>query len=331
MIENITTSSPLIGENLTASLDTEIIRDPNSYSERVVVGLLILCICIFGIVGNAMVTVAVLLSRKLQTPSNAFVVTLAFADLITCVANIWNVVALLLPNGRELQDRFERLTAITTITATICIGVSFLTLAAISINRYILITKSRAIYQIMYSPVKISLMLSAIIVIPFSFQISVEFLENESLLYIVYKFAVMPLALITISASYYQVYRHVTHHFKRMRQQEVNDRGEQAANTYSKGDLEITKNLLIVVVVFILCFIPHFILLFVPGPEREPYRLYGTAILYVNTCINPIIYARRHPIFKVVLGALITLQYQNIPEPSGLLKRFWTNRIHPNL
>ena len=132
MVENIITSPSLIGENITASLDIKVIRDRNSYSERLVVGLLTLCICLFGIVGNAMVIIAVLLSRKLQTPANAFVVTLAFADLFTCVANIWNVVALLFPDGKELHDRFERLTTITTKTIPLCIGVSLFTLAAIS-------------------------------------------------------------------------------------------------------------------------------------------------------------------------------------------------------
>ncbi len=255
--------------------------------------------------------------------------TLAFADLITCVTNIWNVVALLLPNGRELQDQFERLTAITTKTLPVCIGVSLLTLAAISFNRYILITKSRAIYQIMYSPVKISAMVIAIWVIPISLLVALEFLEDRSLPFLIYRVLLLSLVLLTISASYYLVYRHVTQHFKRMRQQEANNRVDQETHTYSKGDLEITKNLLIVVAAFFLCFIPYFILLFVPGSRS--YRLYSRALLYVNSSINPIIHARKHPIFKVVLGSLITFRYQNIPEPSGILKRFSTNRIHPNL
>ncbi|XP_072028336.1 type-1 angiotensin II receptor-like [Amphiura filiformis] len=154
------------------------------YAERVVIGVIYLFICIFGTVGNFLVIIAVLLSRKLQTPPNAFVVNLATADLIACLSFIWNVVAMLIPNGWPLPN-----------TKWMCTLAAFI-------------------------------------------------------------------------------------------------------------------NILIL-------------------PGADSFRLYGIVLVYANSSINPIIYARRHPHFKVVFSALIECRYQNIPEPTGILKRFSSRRINP--
>ncbi|XP_072028339.1 G-protein coupled receptor moody-like [Amphiura filiformis] len=358
-----------------------------SYTQRIVVGMICLLIFIFGSVGNSLVIIAVLLSRKLHTPPNVFVVSLATADLLTSVSLIWNVVALLGPNGWPLQNA----TWLCTVAGYIvldCIGVSLLNLAAISLNRYILITKPYNKYRKVYSPVKIGLMviftwvipslllllLSLIRLIGFGYNNKL-FLCNEleqhpqsELTLLLVKVLITLLVLVTVIISYILVYRHVRQHFKKKRRRELNSLNMQVStsgatarpaarferqgrgacstadstsqpvtsghatrsreNAFNQMDLEVTKNLFIVVAIFFLCFIPYAIILFIPGSDS--YHLYGVLLVFANSTFNPVIYARRHPHFKVVFIAMIKCRYKNIPEPTGIVKRFSSRRVNPN-
>ena len=70
-----------------------------SYGERIFIAICWLLITIIGTTGNSMVIIAVICSRKLQTATNVFVVSLATADLLTNLFVFWSVVALLSPDG----------------------------------------------------------------------------------------------------------------------------------------------------------------------------------------------------------------------------------------
>ncbi|XP_041460983.1 putative tyramine receptor 2 [Lytechinus variegatus] len=90
-----------------------------------------------------------------------------------------------------------------------------------------------------------------------------------------------------------------------------------------KDEMAITKNLLMVVFVSYLCIMPEMGCLFVRfvhGPVCA--CLYSFTILVCNHCINPIVYAYRHPIFKPVLRCLLRRRLSDIPEPSPWLRRF---------
>ncbi len=363
-------------------------EDLYSYSSRIIIALLCLLICIFGSVGNSLVIIAVFLSRKLQTPPNAFVVSLAIADLLTSLFLIWNVVALLSPNGWLLPNA-KWLCSLAGFINILGIGVSLFSLASISLNRYILITKPYDTYRKVYSPVKIGLMvlltwtyhsttlvtLSLTRCIGFGydrkfFECSDFEVDTDSivpgLIVTLIKginiFAVIGIVLVT----YTLVFRHVRQHFKqKRRRRELNNISVQAStsavpvtdsipetvgqdrrswannadsnaqfrlqtrreNAFNQKDLEVTKNLFIVVAAFFLCFMPYFVLLLFPGTDSI--RLYGVLFVYSNSCINPVIYARRHPHFKVVMGAMIKCNFEHIPEPTEIIKRFRSSRINP--
>ncbi|XP_072028337.1 G-protein coupled receptor moody-like [Amphiura filiformis] len=360
-----------------------------SYAERVVIGFICLFVCIFGSVGNTLVIIAVLLSRKLQTPPNAFVVSLATADLLTSLFLIWNVVALLSPEDWPLPNA-KWLCTLAGFINVMGIGVSLFCLAAISLNRYILITKPYKTYQRVYSPVKIGLMVILIWIYHFGILLTLslnryisfgydqkyhecsDFEHNDSkirgLIVTLAKGINLFLVLAIVIFSYAFVFRHVRRHFKRKRRRELNNmqasssgiagepsrhpqqawyvtenstQGDSTSlpeasgqpnrrreNTYDRKDLEVTKNLFIIVAVFFLCFMPYCTLLFFPG-SGDFLRLYGVVLIYSNSSINPVIYACRHPHFKVVFRAMIQCQYQNIPEPTGILKRLYTRRLNP--
>ncbi|XP_072028335.1 probable G-protein coupled receptor No18 [Amphiura filiformis] len=373
-----------IGNSSSASDNETVViasnEDLYSYAERVVAAVICSIICIFGSIGNSLVIIAVLLSRKLHTPPNVFVVSLATADLLTSLFLIWDVVALLSSDGWPLPNA-KWLCTMTSFVIFVCIGTSLSNLAAISLNRYILITKPYRTYQRIYSPVNIglmviftwicpnllSLLLSLTKIVGFGYNrkyfICCHFGQQpeDELLFILSDVLLIFIVLVVVVLSYIFVLKHVRQHFKGKRRREVqgivmqastsgNDterqdrqRSTTAENSISQPDpsgqpirrrenykdLQVTKNLLLVVVVFFVCFLPYsFLIIF---PRSDSFHLYAILLALMNSCVNPVIYARRHPHFKIVLSAMIKCQYQNIPEPTGIAKRFFSRGINPIL
>ncbi|XP_038061362.1 G-protein coupled receptor moody-like [Patiria miniata] len=79
--------------------------------------------------------------------------------------------------------------------------------------------------------------------------------------------------------------------------------------TSSKHDqLAITKNLFVVVLAFVVCFSP---LAIMAVTKSQRYQLYGALILFLSGCINPLIYAAKHPLFAPVLRAMIRCRCSN--------------------
>ena len=89
----------------------------------------------------------------------------------------------------------------------------------------------------------------------------------------------------------------------------------------SEKQLEITKNLFIVVCAFFICFVPYFVAVAVDlSTDLNKIVFYCQLSPFANSALNFAIYARKHPDFKVVLGCMMRCSYAEIPKPSRLLK-----------
>ncbi|XP_072016240.1 allatostatin-A receptor-like [Amphiura filiformis] len=339
-----------LNDSLTSDLEINTASSVTVYSyiERLFVGLTWLLISVFGTTGNSLVIIAILLSRKLQTPTNVFVASLATADLMTCLFLIWNVLALLGRDGWPLPQA-EWLCSLVGFMVYFCTGISVYTLAIIALNRLIFITKSLQTYQKIFSRINIRLMVMFTWCVQFGAFLSIMLAgvgeyqyDTESstciglnkhsysgLFDIVTSIFVYPIPLITIITSYTLVFTYIKKHFKKKRMNELRTIASTASTSQMasvRGKL-VTKNLFLVVVAFFICYSPCAIALVIPGGSY--YLLYGVALVFANSAINPVIYARRHPHFKIVITALIKCQYDKIPEPTDFLKRFHARRVHP--
>ncbi|XP_063964559.1 5-hydroxytryptamine receptor-like [Lytechinus pictus] len=83
---------------------------------------------------------------------------------------------------------------------------------------------------------------------------------------------------------------------------------------------QITINLFIVVCVYTICVMPSAIIF--PIPSTGPAIPWLTILILLNSCVNPIIYALRHPTFSEVLKCMVRCRYREIPEPSSFLRSF---------
>lgn len=204
------------------------------YAQRVLIGTLCICISLSGLFGNSLVIFAVYVSRKLRNATNVFVVNLAVADLITCFFIIPNVIALLARYEWPFADWICASSAAILMT---CVGVSLYTLGAISINRFILITKTVTEYQKIYGSKRnivtwllIVWVVPVLVVnIPIILEVgAVGFnqkyhscsdlskTEHEHLYDLIIGLGLFPIPLVTVVVCYIRIYLHVIRHAQKL-------------------------------------------------------------------------------------------------------------------
>ncbi|XP_030840336.1 5-hydroxytryptamine receptor 1A-alpha-like [Strongylocentrotus purpuratus] len=99
---------------------------------------------------------------------------------------------------------------------------------------------------------------------------------------------------------------------------------KQSEPKIDKKLLAVTKILLVILVAFVICFIPYAVSLCLPKSYSAlPWLL---ALLLSNSCINPIIYARRIRAFREVMICIIRCRLGSIPMPIDLVRKMRTTR-----
>ena len=338
------------------------------YCERQIVAVLLGITAVTGIFGNALVLLSVALSRKLRTVTNAFVFNLSVADLLTCLSLPLYIIAILSNNEYLLPNSVCVLNAFISLT---CVGASVNTLACIAINRLILITKSRAVYQKVYKQKHIALMMAMIwgipgcvvsmpLVLPFvdlgyEVKYSVCLWVSKTPIYsLIVASSFYPLQLVITLYSYIVVFIHVRRSSRAIaasanvpsvsadvsvpdpkaltRNVSLNQLQSGAAGSSNSGvqnasgiqqkissrRIEVTKNLFYVVCTFLLCLSPYIVSLMISTSDE--FVPYAGAILTINSCLNPMIYATKHPYFKKTFRAILCCKVGDIPEPIAAVR-----------
>ncbi|XP_071818621.1 melatonin receptor type 1A-like [Apostichopus japonicus] len=304
-----------------------------------------------GIPGNTLVILAVLLSKRLQTVSNIFIVNLAVADLITCC---------ILPVKASVHwtnfysTSLERRCKVELTIVHICVGASLYSLSSIALNRFIGIVSSTQFYKNIYQAKFIVFKLIVIWMIPMSVSILPAFVFgvgqigfdfhlhtclplkehptthvlNDIIIYVLY-----PLPLFIIVFCYTAILVKVLLHNRRLRkcgvikhQGNVEDAAtrprkrkgaisQSIALRFSPIEVQITKNLFLVFLAYVLCLTPLAVCTMIPCHVDQNYL--RTLVLF-NSVINPLIYGFKHPLFRQVFVSI--LRCRRIPEPSSFLK-----------
>ncbi|XP_041456755.1 5-hydroxytryptamine receptor 1F-like [Lytechinus variegatus] len=334
------------------------IYEEYGYFNVIIVSTLFSVIAIVGLTGNAMIFVAVGLSCKLHNITNAFIVNLSICDFLTCVLLPFQAAAVISEDGWPLADWFcYAIASLTIIFPT----ASILNLALISLNRYILITKPRKLYMKVYTHHKVAWMIALTWLFPFFILLMPQFFlggmgyrqkfrvciwNSEHKLAQIFQ-GIGALAFIVstviIIFSYGSIFCFVRRHMRMMaNKEESNDittsvntiestlnnkegnriksyRSAIKKKTISDKQIEITKNLCVVVVTFFICTLPYAIHL--PTKIYDMRGTYFGMLLNSHACINPIIYAAKHPHFKIIFHCMFRCKYSDIPAPSVGLRR----------
>lgn len=86
----------------------------------------------------------------------------------------------------------------------------------------------------------------------------------------------------------------------------------------NRRQIKITKNLFVVVCAYVICVSQYAVFLIIPVFERL--LPYSAVLITFSHAVNPLIYALKHPTFKVVIRPMLMCQFSKIPGPSKFLK-----------
>lgn len=362
------------------------------YKQRAIVAAIFFLVFVTGTIGNSLTILSVLLTKKLQNATNTLVINLAISDLIACLFIPWTIFGLLY-EGETFPNKLTVICAVAGGVLFVSVGTSFWTLAAIALNRLILITYPKHTYNKIFGKKTIFLWIVLIWAIPCSFtlipplvgvgalgfnpkyktcsDISAGYHENGSQTYdFIQAGGVFPIPLVILVVSYTRIIYFVRSHSKKFVTREIvmpqkrepptqsevfteippssSDTADNAYNgrtrkisvavsvesmtqldtskdatvfrkpkRMSRRELQVTKNLFIIFCAFIICLLPYSVVLVVD--TSDPVTPYAAALLLLNSCINPIIYATRFPNFKMIFKLILKCQWHAIPEPSWLL------------
>ncbi|XP_022079998.1 alpha-1D adrenergic receptor-like [Acanthaster planci] len=328
----------------------------SDYNQRVTVAFIYFIISILGSFGNAMVILAVCLSHRLRTITNVFVVSLSVADMLTCVVLPFNA-ANLLDSDLDSSLLPEWICKAVAMVLYVCGGCSLYTLAAIAINRYILITKPVRTYRSLYSRRKTAVMVAVTWFVPFLVAFVPPLFGLGELGYaekyggcthktsnplshiysIVQAVLFYPGPMTIIIICYVKIFRYVQRHCRQLasshaggslssvRKGDTNSDGNPNGpckleqQLASRKQINITKNLFCVVLAFAICVSPFGIALMIP--PSDPFIPWAAAILVLNSCVNPIIYATKHPHFRDVFRLMLRCQCSTIRPKNNFVRR----------
>ena len=332
-------------ENMTES--TDILTSYLPYWTVVLRHVMFWLIDIIGIIGNCMIIIAVAFSQKLHTSTNAFVTSLAVTDLFACFAPTVGFIVPFLPVTRRTVNKICQPVGFVKYAS---IATSLYTLGAIGINRLILITKP-ALYRRIFTSWKLGIFVAIPWILPSSCaliallngvgavgfdsiykecgKVRTHERARDSDLFVMFAVG-LPIPSVAIIVSYTWIYLYIRKHFKTQKQNLTHLRQNlptdfEAEMTVTNPrikeitlqQIQITKNLFLVVCIFFILFIPIGFILVVgkSSPTVNDVTWYFELVGFTNSAINVFIYGSKHPDFKIVLSHMMRCSY-----PSRLLK-----------
>ncbi|XP_071801405.1 somatostatin receptor type 2-like [Asterias amurensis] len=320
-----------VAETSTSSIDDDLLMNSTQgnqvvesayqyfYQRQILAGLVVL-IAIAGAVGNTGVIVAFILSKKLQTTTNFFVANLAVADLLNCLFMPWQTVATLSVHGWPIVNA-QWLCVTSAIVSSESLGCSINSLALIAVNRWVVITKSRRTVCWLYTPRKLAVMVGVSWAIPLPFVLSAistrvlgydEYFSSCTIHHKTYGltsnimrsavFYVIPLSVVVVC------YLSIVCFLRTITRRVTGEGNRTIKGNLHKRQLQVTKNLLNIVLAFVICATPYFVTVNIGTTPSRKFLPWTGVMLLSNSCVNPIIYAVIHPDFKKVMKKMIRCQ-----------------------
>lgn len=204
------------------------------------------------------------------------------------------------------------------------VGVSLLSVATISINRYILIA-SPHLYQKIYTKLKVAIYISFIWVFGYGLQVATffgvwgvfgfdeklgtcsikkdEYGHSSKTLLFAIGFAIPCIIVIICYAKIYLVVR-ASH-------KNLEKHGTCRAGT-KRSEMRVTKMVLVIFLCFIICYLPiSFVKVLDSDVKHPPLHVFSYILLYLSSCVNPIIYVTMNKQYRQAYFDTLTCRFTN--------------------
>ena len=290
-----------------------------------VYGASLLLTSILGTFGNILVICSVLLNKKLRVLQNVFIVNLAVADLLVTTLMMPFSITGIFVDQLNMEEFFSRNSGLCEFLATVsvaCCASSILSIASISVNRYVFICH-RLIYPRIYRKVTVPLMLAAIWASALLLDLpnytgwgdhlydqrnyicNYDFSADYSYTYFLLSVGLgIPTCVMTF--CYVKIYL-----LARQSSLRVQDHASAGVHQHNKrsvirgDDRRLLKTILTVWMVFLLCWSPYGLIILSGLGDIQWLFLPSVALLFANSSLNFIIYGMNKSFrngYKEVLG-----------------------------
>ncbi|XP_076619287.1 trapped in endoderm 1 [Colletes latitarsis] len=269
--------------------------------------------CVVGVAGNLVTVIALLKYTRLRRhATTAFVISLSISDLIFSAVNMP------LTASRYLHEAWvlgETLCKIFPLFFYGNVAVSLLSMVAITINRYILISRSE-IYAQLYTTRRIILMLIAIWTLSFSILLppllgfwgtlglepstfSCTILKKNGASPKKFLFVLgFIVPCVVISVSYLCIYWRVRTSRKNL-EAHAGVLRRKSSGFQRREDSRVTRLMLTIFLCFLLCFMPLMLTNVADDKMKIPIlHVIGSVLAWASSVVNPFIYAGTNKLYR---------------------------------
>lgn len=262
-------------------------------------GVITILLMIIGVIGNSLTVVALIRNAKIRTVAAAFIASLCISDLLFCLI-VLPFSASQFFHGTWIHGYI--LCSIIPFMRYGSVGVSLLSIAIISINRYMLIAWP-SYYPSIFTKTKVAFYIFGIWALSYGLQLptllgiygtfgldrkigtcsinpDAEGNNPKTTLFII-GFAT-PCLIIII--SYTKIYWVVRQSHKRMAE-------HTSSTNYKRSEMHITKMVLVIFICFVVCYIPIALVKVLDEDVDHPVlHVLAYILLFTGSCVNPIVY-----------------------------------------
>ena len=286
----------------------------SSYAYKVISSLFMWTLIIVIVVGNLLAIAAYCKATRLRIVTRCFIINLAVTDLL--------VGAIIMPFWfhRMLQNRqvMDSMLYKAWITLDIsCATASITSLAVVSIDRFIVISKPLSYERFLQKSRAIF-----VIFIVWCYSISVAVLREinwhyYSLLVTGFSF-LLPFG--TILFAYANIFKAAKFQAKRIRRSCLpNSTGSNTNKKHFEKELKATKTISLVIGAFLVCWSPFFVLSILSKYCTQCTISFEVVIIvkwlhYANSALNPIIYSMHNREFRAALHVILFHKNSNVLE-----------------
>ena len=291
--------------NMTTS-DGEEKAKISSYSYKVISSLFMWMLILLIIVGNSLAILVYCKATRLRVVTRCFIINLAVTDLLVglIIMPFWF--------HRMLQDRHQTASLLYKAWITLdisCSTASITSLAVVSIDRYIVISKPLS-YERLLSKSRAF----CVIFLVWCYSIGIALVrELERRYYTVFVTGfsfLLPLAIILF--SYANIFKAAKFQARRIQRSCLHNEnlGSRKSKKHLEKELKAAKTISLVIGAFLICWLPLFLLSILNVHCSECRITFEGVIIvkwlhYTNSALNPIIYSMHNRDFRAALQLIL--------------------------
>ncbi|XP_029936112.1 trace amine-associated receptor 13c-like [Myripristis murdjan] len=303
-------------------LNTSCRKKVRPHSEAMLFYILLSCVSVLTVALNVLVIISISHFRQRHTPTNLLLLSLAVSDLL---AGLLLPVEILFSGACWLYGDFVCTLSFFVVLSVISVSVGNMVL--ISVDRYVAIC-----YPLHYptkmnqTRVRIYACLCWICALFYSSLILKDQLKQPGMFHscvgecvvvfnyiagtvdLVFNF-IVPITVIVV--LYMRVFVVAVSQARAMRSQTVAVTHQRPGTvTAKKSEMKAARTLGVVIFVFLMCYCPYYCFILAGNTSLVSASSldFFTLLVYLNSCLNPVIYAFFYPWFRKSIKLIVTLQ-----------------------